>query len=108
MEVIDLPRRAGGVDLEALVDELGRRGATALLVEGGGTLLGSLFDLGLVDRVAAFIAPVVIGGGDAPGPVGGTGVDDLAAAARLEHTAVRRLGRDVLITGRIRRDREHR
>ena len=108
MEVIDLPRRARGVDLEALVDELGRRGATALLVEGGGTLLGSLFDLGLVDRVAAFIAPIVIGGADAPGPVGGTGADDLAAAARLEHTDVGRLGRDVLITGRIRRDREHR
>jgi len=108
LEAIDLPRRKEGVDLEALVDELGRRGTTALLVEGGGRLLGSLFDLRLVDKVAAFIAPVVIGGEAAPGPVGGTGVDALAAATRLERTGVRRLGHDVLITGHVRREREPR
>jgi len=104
LEAIDLPRRGGGIDLGALLDELGRRGVTSVLVEGGGRLLGSLFDLGLIDKVAAFIAPAVIGGASAPGPVGGTGVDELAAATRLERTEIRSLGRDVLITGYIPRD----
>ena len=108
LEAIDLPLRGGGVDLEALVDELGHRGTTALLVEGGGRLLGSFFDLGLVDKVAAFVAPAVIGGEAAPGPVGGRGVDELAAATRLERTEVRRLGRDVLITGYVPRERKRR
>ena len=108
LEAIDLPQRAAGVDLEALLDELGRRGATALLVEGGGHLLGSLFDLELVDKVAAFVAPVLIGGEDAPGPVGGAGVDELAAATRLERTGLRRVGRDVLITGYVPHERERR
>ena len=103
LDAIDLPRRGRGVSLEALLDDLGQRGATTLLVEGGGRLLGTLFDLGLVDRVAAFVAPAVIGGEDAPGPVGGEGVARLADAPRLERVETRRLGPDVLVTGYVSR-----
>ena len=45
-----------------LLDELGRRQMTNVLVEGGGQLLGSLLDAGQIDEVHAFIAPKLIGG----------------------------------------------
>lgn len=101
VEMLELPAGYGGVDLHALCDELGRRGCTSLLVEGGGTLLGSMMDLGLVDRVAAFIAPVVVGGADAPGPVGGGGVEKLVDATRLERVRVEQLEEDLLLTGYV-------
>ena len=56
-----------------MMSELGRREITSLFVEGGGTVLGSLFDDGLVDRVIGFIAPVIVGGIAAPSPVSGVG-----------------------------------
>ena len=52
----------GAVDLAEAMAHLGGRGATSVLVEGGPTLLGALFDAGLVDKVVAFVAPVVLGG----------------------------------------------
>lgn len=99
VEKLALPPGYGGVDLVALLDELGERGFASLLVEGGATLLGSLFDLDLVDKVVAFVSPVILGGASAPGPVGGQGVDRLANAHRLKRVAVATADADVLVTG---------
>ena len=91
---------AGGhVDLEALLVGLGQRGMLTVLFEGGGVLLGSLFDGRLVDRVQAVIAPLIIGAADAPAAVAGRGAQRMADAPRLRDIEVRRLGEDVLITG---------
>ncbi len=99
-EVMELPSSAEGlVDIPALLRSLGARGVVNLLVEGGGTLLGSLFDLGVVDKVAAFVAPVVIGGQSAPSPVAGEGSRSLSQAMRLERVQVHQYGEDVLIVG---------
>ena len=103
VEVIALPRHTDGVDLDALLALLGQRDVCTVMVEGGGTLLGSLFDRGLVDRVAAFIAPVVIGGKGAPGPVGGMGVEKISDALRLERVSYRQVGGDMLVTGCVKR-----
>ena len=89
------------VDLALLLNRLGERGVTTLLVEGGGRLLGALFDGGLVDRVAAFVAPVVVGGAAAQGPVGGVGVARMGEAVRLADVRWRRLGDDVLLEGSV-------
>ena len=83
---------------EALSD-LGRRGVVNLLVEGGGLTLGSLFDNGLVDKVHAFVAPVIIGGINAASPVEGTGAESMAQALRLERASSRQIGPDWMITG---------
>ena len=83
---------------EALAD-LGRRGAVNLLVEGGGLTLGSLFDNRLVDKVQAFVAPVIIGGLGAASPVEGAGAELMAHAMRLERASIRQIGPDWLITG---------
>lgn len=104
VEVLRLPADAAGrVDLPALLAALGRREVTSLLVEGGGTVLGSFLQAGLVDKVVAFVAPLLIGGRDAPGAVAGAGVARLAEAVRLERVQVERVGEDIRITGYPRR-----
>lgn len=91
----------GRVDLGALLTALGQRGVMSVLVEGGATLLGALFDTALVDKVHAVIAPVVIGG-DAPAAVGGRGAWSMADAHRLQDVTIERMGSDTVITGYLR------
>ena len=97
--VLTLASEDGSVDLSALVKVLGELEITSLLVEGGGTLLGSFFDLGLVDKVVAFISPVILGGKGSPSPVAGTGATTMANAMRLKRTRVDVIGQDVVMTG---------
>jgi diaminohydroxyphosphoribosylaminopyrimidine deaminase/5-amino-6-(5-phosphoribosylamino)uracil reductase len=89
------------VDLEYLLDELGTRGLDEILVEGGSRLLGAFFDAGLIDRVAAFVAPLVVGGAAAPGPVGGRGCESMAEAQRLSDVRLTVLDEDVLLEGAL-------
>jgi diaminohydroxyphosphoribosylaminopyrimidine deaminase / 5-amino-6-(5-phosphoribosylamino)uracil reductase len=103
-EILELPARPGAsgaqhVDLAALVAECGSRGMLNVLFEGGGIILGSLFDQRLVDRVHAIIAPLIIGAAPAPGPVAGLGADRMADAIGLSDITVNRLGADILVTG---------
>lgn len=105
-EVAALPDSGGRVDLHALVDLLAGRGALQVLVEGGGTLLGSFFDLRLVDKVTAVIAPMIIGGDTAATAVGGLGAARMADALRLRDVEVSRLGDDVLVCGYVRKSEE--
>ncbi len=93
----------GRVDLRALMAELGRRRITSVLIEGGGELLGSLFDAGLVDRAAAFVAPMIIGGQSAPSPVAGVGAAAMRDAVRLSDVRVERFGGDVAVMGDVAR-----
>ncbi len=86
---------------EVLLDELGKRGMLSLLVEGGGQVNASFFNAGLVDKVQAYIAPMVIGGRDAPGPVGGDGVLHLVDAIKLREADTTQFGDEVLITGYV-------
>lgn len=95
--------RNGRVDLPRLLRELRRRGVERLLVEGGGALLGSLFDARLVDQVAASVSPKIVGGQRAPGPVGGRGGRRMAEALPLRDQAVQAVGEDLLVEGLIRR-----
>ena len=100
-EYIGIPGNDGRVDLRATMAMLGERDVTSVLVEGGGAVLGALFDLKLVDKVVAFVAPVIIGGKDAISPVGGVGIADMQDALRLRDVDVRRFGRDVAVIGYI-------
>ena len=98
-EVLVLPHRGDSLDVEALLRALGQRDVLSLLVEGGGVIIGALFDQGLVDKVCAIIAPIIVGAADAPAAVAGHGARRLAEAWRLREPTVERLGEDVLITG---------
>jgi len=98
-DLILLPTEDGSVDLKALLAFLGQREVTSVFVEGGGTLLGSFFDQGLVDKVVAFIAPVIIGGAAATPAVGGQGSTTLAEALRLQNVQTERVGEDIMVVG---------
>ena len=87
--------------LDALLAELGRRRLTNVLVEGGGRLLGSLFDAGQVDEVHAFIAPKLVGGADAPTPIAGAGLAEMSQALVLDDPVVCQVGSDVYVSGRV-------
>ncbi|NPA90705.1 MAG: bifunctional diaminohydroxyphosphoribosylaminopyrimidine deaminase/5-amino-6-(5-phosphoribosylamino)uracil reductase RibD [Chloroflexi bacterium] len=94
-----LPAREERVDVGALLAFLGEQEITSLLVEGGPTVLGAFFDEGRVNKVHAVIAPLIIGGEEAPTAVAGRGVEHPAQAPRLQEVTVERLGEDVLVTG---------
>ena len=99
-EVLELPAREGSVDIGELLKLLGRREIVTVLVEGGGKLLGSLFDHHLVDKVLAFISPIIIGGCEAVS-VGGDGVDSITKALRLSRVDIKSFGDDILVSGYV-------
>lgn len=101
-ELLEFPTKRTFVDTKNLLQTLGTRNITSVLVEGGGTLLGSLFDQGQVDKVIAFIAPVIIGGSRAKTPVSGKGVAKITDAFRLRRVKTERIGEDVMITGYVK------
>jgi len=97
--VIECDRSAaGGVELDQLLPALAARGILSIWAEGGGTLLGSLFEAGHVDELWAFLAPLVIGGGGLPA-VGGAGAASIAGAWRLRDVVVESVGGDILVRG---------
>ncbi len=98
-KILELPLEEGLVNLTELLKLLGKQEITSVLVEGGGILLGSLFDYGLVDKVVAFIAPIIIGGAGAKAAVAGHGVGRVVDSLRLQRVQVERLGDDVMISG---------
>jgi diaminohydroxyphosphoribosylaminopyrimidine deaminase / 5-amino-6-(5-phosphoribosylamino)uracil reductase len=91
----------GGAALELsnVLQELGKRSIQSVLVEGGPILAGLLLDAGLVNKITFFIAPMIIGGQDAPSAIGGDGAEKIAAARQLENVSVERRGRDIEVTG---------
>ncbi len=93
------PGESGRVDLPGLLAELGARDVMSLLVEGGAALHGALFTGGLVDKVVAFVAPVVIGGDGVPGPVGGAGAERMADALRLRDVTYTESDGDMMVVG---------
>jgi len=92
----------GRVDLRAALAALADREVRAVLVEGGGALHGAFVDSGLVDRVAVFVAPRLLGGMDATPSIGGLG-RPLSGALRLGAFEVSRLGDDLLIEADVQR-----
>jgi diaminohydroxyphosphoribosylaminopyrimidine deaminase/5-amino-6-(5-phosphoribosylamino)uracil reductase len=100
-EVLELPSKEGLVDVGELLKVLGKREVVSILVEGGGKLLGSLFDHHLVDKVLAFIAPIIIGGNEAKSAVGGDGVTTVAEALRLGRVSTDSFGDNILVTGYV-------
>ncbi|MBM3525551.1 MAG: RibD family protein, partial [Alphaproteobacteria bacterium] len=98
VEVILVPAgKSGHLDLKAVTQELGRRGLTRVLVEGGAQLAGRLVANGLVDGLVWFRAPKLIGGDGLPAAAG-LDVGALANAPGFVRTGVREMGPDVMET----------
>lgn len=93
------------VDIEKLLDILGQKNICSILVEGGATLSGSFVAKKLVDKVYFFIAPKIIGGKEAKTPVAGTGILNLQEALALKDIQIEKLEEDILIIGRVDKDK---
>lgn len=93
------------VDIEKLLDILGQKNICSILVEGGATLNGSFVAKKLVDKVYFFIAPKIIGGKEAKTPVAGTGILNLQEALTLKDIQFEKLEEDILIIGRVDKDK---
>ena len=106
VEIVRCPQAEYGVgqqpprvSLPTLLAELGRRQMTNVLVEGGGALLGSLFDQNLIDECHVFVAPKLVGGATSPTPLAGIGLAAIPQQPQILSPRVEVLGGDVYIHG---------
>lgn len=103
VQVEILRTKKGHVDLESAIDRLTLLGANGILIEGGGTVLASAIEAGIVDQVRVVIAPMIIGGTGAVSVIGGKGFATIDEALRLMDVKVGRLGKDLLVKGRVKK-----
>jgi diaminohydroxyphosphoribosylaminopyrimidine deaminase/5-amino-6-(5-phosphoribosylamino)uracil reductase len=101
-EVIVAPGRTAAARLEAALGELGRHDNQDLLVEGGPTLAGALFDAGEIDEIRLFVAPVLVGAAEARAVLEGEGVARIADGVRPLATSFDQVGEDLLVRARLR------
>ncbi|MDB6020601.1 MAG: Riboflavin biosynthesis protein RibD [Pedosphaera sp.] len=101
VNVLIAPTKKSQIDLRWLMKKLGAEDVTSLLVEGGGEVNASFLLGGFAHRVAFFYAPKILGGRDARKGVGGEGIKRLADMIKLRDVGWRRLGEDLLLTGRV-------
>lgn len=101
-KILEIREKNGQVNLRDLLKKLASLEITSVLVEGGGSLVGSLFDEALVDKVLFFVAPKIIGGRNAISSVMGKGIARIDEAIKLERLKLRRIGEDFLIEGYVK------
>jgi diaminohydroxyphosphoribosylaminopyrimidine deaminase/5-amino-6-(5-phosphoribosylamino)uracil reductase len=99
-EVLIVEEHRGRVSIEALLAELGRRRFTNVLIEGGSGVFGAFLDASALDEFHLFLAPLLVGGATAPGPVGGAGIGKMADALRLAEWTHQDLDGNLYINGR--------
>jgi diaminohydroxyphosphoribosylaminopyrimidine deaminase/5-amino-6-(5-phosphoribosylamino)uracil reductase len=96
-KVLEVKEKAGQINLKDMLKKLAQLGISNILVEGGGTLIGALFDEGLVDKILFFISPKIIGGKEAISSVMGRGIARMDRAMKLKQVQLKRIGEDFLI-----------
>ncbi|MCG8557406.1 MAG: bifunctional diaminohydroxyphosphoribosylaminopyrimidine deaminase/5-amino-6-(5-phosphoribosylamino)uracil reductase RibD [Proteobacteria bacterium] len=96
-----VPAARRGLRLRSALKALGRLGVMRVLVEGGPTMHGAFLDSGLADAAALFVAPRIIGDERARSFAEGRGVRRLEMAWRLRQPGIRRLGEDVMLSGKL-------
>jgi diaminohydroxyphosphoribosylaminopyrimidine deaminase/5-amino-6-(5-phosphoribosylamino)uracil reductase len=75
---------------------------TSVLLEGGPHLAGSFLDAGELDEVRLFVAPLLLGGRAAHGPLEGEGIERVADAVRVKTLSWRATAEDLLLSARVR------
>lgn len=89
------------ISLPWLMEELGRMGITSVLIEGGSSLNARAIEQGVVDKVMLFYAPSIMGGRESVPAFGGKGAARLSDMAKVRSLSVKRIGKDILLTGYI-------
>jgi diaminohydroxyphosphoribosylaminopyrimidine deaminase / 5-amino-6-(5-phosphoribosylamino)uracil reductase len=101
VQVWQAPIVRGRIDLDWLLDRLGKESVVHLLVEGGGTVNASFLMQNLAHQVAFFLAPKILGGHSDLKAVGGFGAKEWSECLRLDTVRWRRLGQDLYMTAII-------
>jgi len=101
VEVLLVKHKKKQVDLPLLMDKLGEMEITSIMIEGGSEISGNALKEKLIDKVIYFLAPKIIGGKNAPGPVGGQGIAKLKDFIQVKEMSVEKLGNDLVIEGDI-------
>ncbi len=102
-EVLLVKSAAGRVDLRDLMKKLGDRGIMSVLIEGGSEIHASAIEAGIADKIAVFIAPMLMTGRDSLCSIGGISPARLSQAVRLHNVSVRSIGQDFLVEGYLRK-----
>lgn len=95
---VEVVRVDGRVDLQRVFGELYARGIHSVIVEGGSVVHSEVIRRGLWQKMILFVAPMIVGGADAPSIFGGEGVKRLTEAHRFRFDRVEVVGRDLMIT----------
>ncbi len=101
VQVWVLPQKKGRVSLKASLTQLGTKGMTSVLLEGGSTLNASALHEGLVNQVRLYVAPLLMGGQDAKSLIGGVSPKRLEQGRRLVNPELQKIGQDWLLTANI-------
>ena len=101
-DIIVVPEAAGHIDLEVLMEKLGKMGIDSVIVEGGAEVNWSVLAYEVVSKVQCYVAPKIFGGAQAPSPVAGFGVEAPKYAIELTEPKVTQLGSDLLIECEVR------
>ena len=99
VEIWEIPKHNSRISITDLFSSLYNRGISGVLVESGGTLLGTMFDQKLIDKVIAFISPKIIGGENTNSPVIGVGIDSVNNSIQIHNQKWRRFGDDMAMIG---------
>jgi diaminohydroxyphosphoribosylaminopyrimidine deaminase/5-amino-6-(5-phosphoribosylamino)uracil reductase len=101
--ILGVPLTRQGVDLIQLIKLTGKMGISSILIEGGSELNASALEAGIIDKVIFFYSPKIIGGRNAKGIIGGSGLKKIADAINLTGVSIRRLKNDFFVEGYIER-----
>ena len=101
VEILKLPTKDEGIDLEKLMIALGKLDIDGILLEGGGTLAYSALEAGIVHKVRLYIAPKIIGGREAKTVIEGAGCKGLKDAFLLKDITLDRIDEDIVVEGRV-------
>jgi len=93
------PKKDGRIDLPVLMNRLGEKSVTSLLLEGGATVMGAMLRERLIDKFYIFKAPKLLGGGDGIPMATGPGAKRMNESLGIRHLKIRRFGEDVLFEG---------
>lgn len=102
-------KKMNHIDLEQLMEQLGKEKIDSILLEGGGTLNWAALNAGIVQKIQAYIAPKIFGGTTAKTPVEGIGIEVPDQAFLIKNRTIRLLGEDLLVEGDVERNvyRDH-
>ncbi|MCY4614730.1 MAG: bifunctional diaminohydroxyphosphoribosylaminopyrimidine deaminase/5-amino-6-(5-phosphoribosylamino)uracil reductase RibD [Nitrospira sp.] len=101
VQVLVLPRKGNRVSLDKCLQALGNMGIVSMLLEGGSELNAAFLRAGLVNRVALYVAPSLLGGQLTKGLLGGPSPGRLAEILPVSNLQVQTLGEDMLVTGNV-------